>query len=115
MALADPQVLPTDPTTDLDRVSTVLGKFASADTNYELSVDHSNGSRVRHVVKLKNRKISADPLLPTQNRVYEQSVHVVIDHPTQGFSSAEVTALAELFVNFLDDLDLLAAVVQGQA
>jgi hypothetical protein len=116
MALADPQVLPTSPDpTDLDRVSAVLGRFASEDTKYQLSVDHSRGNRARHVVKLTQRKIATDPLLPSQNREYTQSVHIVIDHPIQGFSASEISELAQVFVDFLDDPALLSAVVQGQA
>jgi len=116
MALADPQSLPTSPSaTDLNRVSTVLGRFASADTSYELRVDHSNGSRNRHVVKLTQRKLAADPLLPSQNKVYDQSAHIVIDSPLQGFSAAETTALFALFVDYVDNAGLQVAVVQGQA
>lgn len=116
MALADPQVLPTSPsTTGLARVSTTLGRFASADSTYELTVDHSRNSRQRHVVKLTQRKISTDPLLPAQNREYQQSVHVVIDHPLSGFTATEVSAFAELFVDYLGTSGLAAALVQGQA
>lgn len=118
MALSDPLSLPTTPTaTDLNRVSTVLGNFASSDTKYELKVDHSRGSRARHLVKLTSRKIATDPLLPTLNREYAQSVHLVIDHPIQGFSAAEIKGLAQLFVDFLDSNSgaILGAIVQGQA
>lgn len=117
MALADPQSLPTTPSaTDLDRVSAVLGKFASADTTRELTVNHSRASRVRHVVKLTQRKIAADPLLPSQNREYQQSVHIVIDHPIQGFTAQEIVDHAALFVEYLDSTDgLLEDVVQGQS
>lgn len=116
MALSDPLSLPTTPTaTDLNRISTVLGNFASSDTKYELRVDHSRGSRARHLVKLTSRKIATDPLLPTQNREYAQSVHLVIDHPLQGFSATEIKDLAQLFVDFVDNGTFLGAIVQGQA
>lgn len=115
MALADPQVLPSDPVVNLDRISSELGRFGSADSTYELSVDHSRKARQRHVVRLLNRKISADPLLPSQNREYTASVHLVIDHPNQGFSAAELVALAELFVDYADTVGLMADLVQGQA
>jgi hypothetical protein len=115
MALADPQVLPGTPTIDLDRISAALGAFASADSVKELRVDHSNGNRRRSVVKLTTRKIASDPLLPAQNREYQQSVHLVIDSPKSGFSNAEVLAAVEQFVNYLDDASLLADVIQGQA
>jgi len=117
MALADPQSLPTTPSaTDLDRVSTALGRFASADTTRELTVDHSRNSRVRHVVKLTQRKIASDPLLPSQNREYQQSVHIVIDHPIQGFTAQEVIDHAQLFVDYVDGTSgLIADIVQGQS
>lgn len=116
MALADPQVLPATPTPiNLDRITVALGEFANADTTYSLQVQHSRNSRARHVVKLTQRKISADPLLPTTNREYTQSVHVVIDHPLQGFSATEVENLGKLFVDYLDTAGLMAKLVQGQA
>lgn len=117
MALADPQSLPTTPSaTDLDRVSSALGKFASSDTTRELTIEHSRASRSRHVVKLTQRKIAADPLLPSQNREYQQSVHIVIDHPIQGFTAQEIVDHAALFVEYLDTTaGLLADIVQGQS
>lgn len=118
MALSDPLSLPTTPTaTNLNRISTVLGNFASSDTKYELKVDHSRGSRARHLVKLTSRKIATDPLLPSQNREYAQSVHLVIDHPIQGFSATEIKDLAKLFADFISSNsgDFLGAIVQGQA
>lgn len=116
MALADPQSLPTTPSaTNLARIGAALGQFGSADTTYTLSIDHSSNSRTRHVVKLTQRKISADPLLPTQNREYTQSVHMVIDQPKSGFTAAETSSLAEVFVNYMDSATLIASIVQGQS
>lgn len=115
MALADPQVLPGTPTIDMDRVSSALGAFASVDSIKELTVQHSSNTRGRHTVKLTTRKISADPLLPAQNREFQQSVHIVIDHPKSGFTAAEVLAAVVQFVDYLDDAALLADLIQGQA
>jgi hypothetical protein len=116
MALADPQSLPTTPAaTSLARIGAALGLFGSADLTYQLSVEHSTNSRSRHVVKLTQRKISADPLLPTQNREYTQSVHLVIDQPKSGFTAAETSALTEVFVNYMDDATLIGKLVQGQS
>lgn len=115
MALADPQVLPSDPAVNLDRISVELGKFGNVDSTYQLEVNHSRKSRVRHVVKLTLRKISADPLLPSQNREYAASVHILLDSPIQGFTAAEQVALADVFVDYLGTAGLLADIVQGQA
>lgn len=113
--LADPQVLPLAVPVDLDRISSALGRFGSSDLKYELAVDHSRAARGRHVAKLTARKISADPLLPTQNREYTMSVHTVIDHPLQGFSSAEIVEIVDAFVDYLTTAGLVADFVQGQA
>lgn len=115
MALVDPQVLPGTPTVSLPRISTSLGSFGSADSTYELSIDHSRNSRARHIVKLTQRKISADPLLPSQNREFSQSIHTVIDHPKQGFTNTEVTALGERFAAYVSTAGFIASIVQGQA
>jgi hypothetical protein len=115
MALADPQSIPGSPVISLARISTSLGSFGSDDSTYELSIDHSRNSRARHIVKLTQRKISADPLLPSQNREYSQSVHMVIDHPKQGFSNTEVTALAVRFAAYVSVAGFNASLVQGQA
>lgn len=115
MALADPQVLPADPVINLDRISTEMGRFGSSDATYELQLDHSRKARSRHLVRLTHRKISADPLLPSQNREYAVNVNLTIDHPNQGFSAAELTVLGELFVEYLSTAGLMADVIQGQA
>lgn len=115
MALADPQSLPGTPVIPLARISASLGKFGSDDSVYEMSVDHSRNTRARHTVKLTQRKISADPLLPSQNREYAQSIHIVIDHPKQGFTNAEVVALATRFIAYIGTTGLTTSLVQGQA
>lgn len=118
MALADPQSLPTTPSpTPLARVGAELGKFQSGDTTYDLLVTHafpSNGRR-RHVIRVGNRKISTDPLLPSQNREYSVACTFTIDHPAQGYSAAEVAAFAKLVQSYLGTSGLLDAAVQGQA
>lgn len=115
MSLADPQVLPAPLSLDLNRIGSTLGEFGSADANYELTVSHSRNSRSRHMVKLSQRKVATDPLLPSVNKEYSQSVHVVIDHPRQGFSSTEIVALTDVFVKYLSTVGLTTKLVQGQA
>jgi len=115
MALADPQVLPGSPTINLDRVSSALGDFAESTGERELTVQHNKGNRIRHVVKLTLRKIAADPLLPAQNREFQQSVHVVIDQPLSGFTNDEVLANVTRFVNYLGTSGLLLKIIQGQS
>jgi hypothetical protein len=115
MALLDPQVIPGTPELSLARISAALGNFGSDDSTYELTVQHSRNSRARHVVKLTQRKISADPLLPTQNREYTQSIHIVIDHPKQGFVNTEVNDLATRAIGYFGTAGLMADIIQGQA
>lgn len=117
MALADPQSLPTDPATPLSRIGSEMGKFQSEDTTNDLLVTHSfpsNGRR-RHVIRVGNRKIATDPLLPSQNREYSIACTFTIDHPAQGYSATEVAEFAEVVQTYLGTSGLLPAVVQGQA
>lgn len=116
MALADPQTVPGAVPVVLNRVSSTLGNFGSSDLTHDLNVSHSRTSgRIRHVVKLSQRKIATDPLLPSTNRQYTQSVHIVIDTPLQGFAQVDTVALGAKFVAYLATAGLLDAVVQGQS
>jgi hypothetical protein len=115
MALADPQVIPGTPVLSLARVSVQLGNFGSADSTYELTIDHTSGTRARHLVKLTQRKIAADPFLTTQNREFAQSIHLLANAPKQGYTNTEVVALWDRFAAYIATGGLAAAIIAGQA
>lgn len=66
------------------------GVFSKDDANVKLNIKHTYGSRVRRLVRLDYRKVAADPLATGYNKEYTMSSYLVIDHPSVGFSNAEI-------------------------
>jgi hypothetical protein len=94
MALADPQTVTVNAVAKtLARVgsSDYSGTFNSAADGLVLRVSHTQGRRNRSTVRLEISKISADPLVPSTNRPYSMTVYAVVDTPTQGFTTTEIT------------------------
>jgi len=96
MAYADPQtVTPSGGTAiSLPRVSsgTNAGAFQSNDGLARLTVSHTYGKRVRHLIRVDMSKIAADPLLAGVNVRASMSAYLVVDVPTSGYSVAEQVA-----------------------
>jgi len=67
-----------------------LGTFEDAADGLALTISHLNGKRHRTLVRLNHSKISADPLVPTNNRPYSLSVSFILDNPLQGYSTTEI-------------------------
>lgn len=89
--------------------------YSSADGNVKMSVAHQNGKRNRRTVRLDFRKIAADPLLDGVSREYTMSTYVVIDHPTVGFTSAEVVANTKALTDYLATAGLVAKLYGGES
>lgn len=116
MALADPTLTIGGVATPLVRTGMSLtgGRFASADSEVTLAVDHAQAKRNRHLYKVSARDIVADPLVPAQSIPVDYSVHLVIDLPRQGVDNATAVALAKATVASLTDA-VLAKVVAGES
>lgn len=102
--LTDPQSVTINAVaTSLPRVSTEkdAATYKSADGLVKLSVSHQYGRRVRHMVRLDQSKIAADPLLAGQNIPVSMSAYVVIDVPTVGFSTTEQKYIADALTGYL--------------
>jgi len=104
MSFADPQTINTlGGNTSLPRVSSGqnAGAFSSADGTVQLSVSSAYGKRTRRTVRLTQSKISADPLVPSQNVRNSMSVYIVVDHPVNGFTAAEQKTATDVLVAYL--------------
>lgn len=104
MSYADPQSVTIGGTaTSLPRVASGQdsGAFGSNDGTLLLSVSHAYGKRIRRSIKLSQAKISADPLIPSQNVRSSMSVYMVVDHPVNGFTVAEAKAAVDAFTAYL--------------
>jgi len=108
MALSDPTVVTYNAVaTNLPRIKAEgrASTYTSSDGALSLEVSHvvRNG-RENSLVKLTHKKVTTDPLFPSQNRPYSMSVHAVVSRPfDQGYSDADATlvydALTALLVN----------------
>jgi len=77
------------------------GAFGSADGAFRLAVSNAYGRRTRRSIRLTQKKISADPFIPERNVESSASVYVVVDHPVNGFTNAELKFLVDGFTAYL--------------
>lgn len=117
MSFADPQsVTIGGVTSSLPRVSVGnrSSEYQSADGLVTLKASTSIGSRIRRVVRLDHKKISADEFLPEQNVTKSMSCYLVFDLPPTGYTNAQVL---EVFDGLRDQLaassDLLITKLLG--
>jgi len=104
VAFADPQSVTISGTAiSLPRTSSGAntGAFTSADGLVQMQVSNSYGKRYRRQLKLTQSKISADPLVPSQNVRSSMSCYIVVDVPVNGFTVAEEKALVDAFTAYL--------------
>jgi len=104
MAFADPQSVTVNavpislPRTGSGESS---GTFTSSDGLYQMTISHAYGRRNRRSVRLSGAKISADPLVPSQNARSSMSVTLVCDVPVNGYTVAEEKFVVDALVAYL--------------
>lgn len=104
MSFADPQSVTISGTAvSLPRTASGqnAGGFSSADGLVQMTVANQYGKRIRRTMRLQQSKISADPLIPSQNVKSTMSTYIVVDTPVNGFTNAEVKALVDAFTAYL--------------
>lgn len=104
MAYADPQSITVGGTAaSLPRTGSGAngGSFTTSDGKYKIDVSHQYGRRQRRTIRLTEKKISADPLIPSQNSVTSMSTYIVVDTPLNGYTTAEAKAVVDALVAFL--------------
>lgn len=104
MAFADPQSVTIGGTaTSLPRTffEGTEGRFTSADSATSLRVSHAYGKRTRRLIRLDNKKMSADPINPNINVPTSMSVQLVVDTPVQGYTVSEQKAIVDALVAYL--------------
>lgn len=77
------------------------GTFSSPDGTVLMNVSHANGKRSRMSARLTQSKVSADPLIPSQNLRASASAFLVVDAPLNGFTTAELKILTDTLVAWL--------------
>lgn len=77
-------------------------KYLKSDGSVKLTIGHQfRAERNRFTVRVDQTKISADPLVTANNKVYSQSVYIVVDKPTVGFTDTEAAYLVAALAGWL--------------
>lgn len=91
------------------------GTYSSAADGLTLTVQHSKGKRNRSAVTLKSSKLTTDPYVPATNRNFEMVATLSINVPEIGFSSTEVSQIAQALIDWADTPANLAKFVNGES
>lgn len=77
--------------------------FKTTDDEFQVEIQHTKikGRRERHLYRLTQRKIGADPLVPATNLESKATVHLVLDNPLTGFTDTELQYLMKALTDFL--------------
>lgn len=100
---ADPQTITIDTVAQtLNRTNTTIGgaKYGSSDRTHRLEINHQDGRRLRHQIKLTKDSLVANPLISGQNVSQSMSVYVVVDLPV-GYDTAAAKKVVDGFVAYL--------------
>jgi len=94
MAFADPQSITIDGSAhSLPRQydSTGMGKFVEADGTYQLEILPRQGKSTKtRTLRLRNSKVTSDPLVSSTNVRVNNLVTLTIIRPLDGYSDAEI-------------------------
>jgi len=109
MAFSDPiSVTVNAVAKSLPRIFSAPGSpstFKTTDDEFLVQIAHSaikGGRRERHLVKLTQRKITADPFNPSTNTESKASVHIVLENPAMGFTDTELGYLVKALADFVN-------------
>lgn len=91
--------------------------FKMTDDEFKLEISHQNikGRRERHLVRLVQRKIGADPLVPATNIESKCSVYLVLDNPVTGYTDTELGYLIAGFCAFVTNATNQTKFIGGEA
>jgi hypothetical protein len=93
MAFADPLSITIDGTANsLARtfVKNGTGQFVTADGAYVLEVVPTDGKTKVRTIRLRNSKVTSDPLVTTTNVRVQDLISITVIRPLDGFSDAEI-------------------------
>lgn len=70
-------------------------EYRKDDASVLMTIGHQyKTDRHRFTVRLDQTKTAADPLLSSNNKIYSQSVYIVLDKPAVGYNNSEAQLLA---------------------
>lgn len=91
--------------------------YASADGSLTLDIAHTvRNSREQSLVKLTQKKVTADPLIPANNRPYNMTVHVVVNRPyDMGYTDAEAQLVYDALVALVGGSTFKGKILGGES
>jgi hypothetical protein len=82
-------------------------RFAMADETFSCEISHQiiKGKRERHLCKLVQKAITANPFIPAENVENFASCYIVLDNPRQGFTDLDLRYLLKSVSGFMNASD----------
>lgn len=121
MAFSDPISLTVNAVPkSMPRMYSPVGQasiFKTSDDEFKAELSHVEvkGRRERHFIRITQRKIGADPLVPATNLESTASVYLVMDNPKTGFSDTELGYLMKSLCDFLNIAGNQTKFIGGEA
>jgi hypothetical protein len=107
---ADPQTITIDVTAhDLARIQSGTTKsiYANSDQTVKMTLSHQEQkNRVRHMARVDNVVVAADPLTAV-NASQTLGVYIVIDEPSFGFEAADIDDVTQALIAWLTSANVL--------
>lgn len=108
MSFSDPITITVNAVaTDLDRQFQPIpggpSLFGMADESFKAEISHQlvKGKRERHLFKVTQKAITANPFVPAENVENYASCYIVLDQPRQGFTDVDLQYLVQSVVDFI--------------
>lgn len=91
--------------------------FKMGDDEFKLEISHQEvkGRRERHLIRLTQRKIAADPLTPSTNVEGLATCYVVIDNPKTGFTDLELKYMCQGLLTYAGAGAVMDKLLGGEA
>lgn len=110
MAFTDPQSVTINGVAkSMPRISTESAQslYSTADEEVKMRISHQAAKdRTRHMVRIDQRVVAADPLTSV-NAYQSVGVYLVVDEPEYGFSDAEIDYVVQGFKTWLSTANVL--------
>jgi type IV secretory pathway TrbF-like protein len=104
MAFTDPQSITVNSVAQsMPRTGSGIntGQFTQDDGTNALSISHQYAKRTRRAVKFTDSKIAANPFDTARNEKVSMSCTLVVDHPPQGYTIAELKYVVDGLLAYL--------------
>jgi hypothetical protein len=94
-----------------------VSQYVAADGSLTLDVAHTNrANRTQSLIKLTHKKITADPLVPANNRPYNLSVHLVVNRPLDaGYTNTEAQLVYDALVALVGNATFKGKILGGES